>query len=202
MTDRTYSRGPAWYALRIRSNQEKVVTSILESKGYESFLPLYRSTRRWSDRVKQLDLPVFPGYLFCRLDLNDTWMPVLTTPGVIAIAGVGKQPVPVSDEEIDAVHMVIRSGLAAMPWSSLAVGGKVLVERGPLAGVEGIAINVDDRCKLVVSINLLQRALAVEIDRSWVRPITESAADSHTSQHALKGMLLSPDRRGTLAIQY
>ena len=176
--------GLAWYALRIRSNQEKLVFSMLETKGCEAFLPLYRSERRWSDRVKQLDLPLFPGYLFCRLDLGNALMPVLTTPGVVSIVGAGKMPVPVSDDEIEAVHTVIRSGLAVTPWPGLTVGSKVLIERGPLVGLEGIAVNVEGQCRLVVSVHLLQRAISVEIDRRWARPIakqvqTEAAALSN-----------------------
>lgn len=172
----------AWYALRIGSNKEKIVAAIIENKGFENFLPLYRSTRRWSDRTKQLDLPLFPGYLFCRMD-PQVALPVLTTPGVVSIAGAGKLPLPVSDEEIEAVRMVIKSGLAAMPWPSLAVGSTVLIEQGPLKGLEGVALNVEDRCRLIVSVQLLQRSLAVEIDRSWARPIAkpvqrESAAVS------------------------
>jgi len=166
---------PDWYALRIRSNQEKIVASMLENKGYEQFLPLYRSTRRWSDRVKQLDLPLFPGYLFCRLDPVETVLPVLTTPGVVSIAGTGRVPLPVPDEEIEAVRTVIRSGLATMPWPGLTVGSKVLIERGPLTGLEGVAINVGDQCRLVVSVQLLQRSLAVTIERSWARPISNTA---------------------------
>src|SRR5579871_2592754 len=158
--------GCGWYALRIRSNQEKMVSAILRNKNIEEFLPLYRSTRRWSDRVKQLDLPLFPGYLFCRLNLRDTYLPVLTTPGVVSIVGAGNQPVPISEEEIEAVHTVIRSGLAAIPWPGLTVGSRVLIDRGPLTGLEGVTVNVEDECRLIVSVQLLQRSLAVQIDRS------------------------------------
>ena len=165
--------GRAWYALRIRSNQEKMVSSILRNKEIEEFLPLYSSIRRWSDRVKKIDLPLFPGYLFCRLNLRETYLPVLTTPGVVSIAGAGNQPVPVSDEEIESVRTVIRSGLAAMPWPGLTVGSRVLIEHGPLTGLEGIAINVEDQCRLVVSVQLLQRSLAVQIERGWARPIAK-----------------------------
>lgn len=203
MSDSIYfQHGVAWYALRIRSNQEKVVSLTLQNKGYEEFLPLYRSTRRWSDRVKQLELPLFPGYLFCRLDLCDALMPVLTTPGVVSIAGVGRLPVPVSDQEIEDVRMVIRSGLATMPWPGLTVGSRVLIERGPLTGLEGIAVNVEDQCRLVVSVQLLQRALSVEIERGWARPIAkpaqESAAISSASRSA--GSTVRGNRSAALSL--
>jgi len=161
-----------WYALRVRSKFEHQASATLRGKGYQEFLPVYRSQRRWSDRVKELHLPLFPGYLFCRLDV-ECRLPVLTTPGIVGIVGVGKTPVPVSDEEIAAVQAVIRSGLPAQPWPCLTVGSRILIERGPLAGVEGIALNVDKKYRLVVSVPLLQRSVAVEIDREWARPIPE-----------------------------
>jgi transcription antitermination factor NusG len=164
-----------WYALHVRSKFENLASATLHGKGYQEFLPVYRSQRRWSDRVKELDLPLFPGYLFCRFDVHDRLLPILTTPGVVAIVGAGKTPVPVSEEEIAAVQAIVRSGLPAQPWPCLTVGSRVLIERGPLAGVEGIALNVDKKYRLVVSVPLLQRSVAVEIDRDWARPITNGA---------------------------
>lgn len=160
-----------WYAIRIQSKFERLAAVTLRGKGYEEFLPLYRSRRRWSDRVKQLDLPLFPGYLFCRFAVNDRLLPILTTPGVISIIGAGKTPVAVSDEEIAAVRAILRSGLPAQPWPCLTVGSRIFIERGPLAGLEGIALNVDKAFRLVVSVPLLQRSVAVEIERDWIRPI-------------------------------
>jgi transcription antitermination factor NusG len=125
--------------------------------------------------VKQLDLPLFPGYLFCRFDVCDR-LPILSTPGVIDIAGAGKTAVPVADEEIEAIRAILRSGLAAQPWPFLRVGSRVYVERGPLAGVEGIITNTDKVYCLVVSVSLLQRSVGVEIDREWVRPILDRMA--------------------------
>jgi transcription antitermination factor NusG len=162
-----------WYAIRIQSRLGGVAAATLRGKGYEEFLPLYRSRRRWSDRIKQLDLPLFPGYLFCRLDLTGRLMPVLTTPGVIGIVGPGKTPVPIDDEEIEAIRAILRSGLAAQPWPFLQVGSRVYIERGPLTGLEGIITNTDKVYRLIVSVNLLQRSVAVEIDRDWARPIAQ-----------------------------
>lgn len=164
-----------WYALRIQSKLEGLASATLRGKGYEEFLPLYRSRRRWSDRVKQLDLPLFPGYLFCRFAVHDRLLPILTTPGVISIVGAGKTPIAVSEEEIASVQAILRSGLPARPWPCLTVGSRVFIERGPLAGVEGVALNVDKTFRLVVSVPLLQRSVAVEIERDWVRPILDGS---------------------------
>jgi transcription antitermination factor NusG len=145
----------------------------LRGKGYQEFLPLYRSKRRWSDRVKELDLPLFPGYLFCRFDVHGRLLPILTTPGVIGIVGAGKTPLPIDDEEIESVRAILRSGLKAQPWPFLRVGSKVYIEAGPLAGVEGIITNTDKVYRLVVSVSLLQRSVACEIEREWARPILD-----------------------------
>jgi transcription antitermination factor NusG len=165
-----------WYALRIQSRQRIVASTTLRGKGYEEFLPLYRSRRQWSDREKELELPLFPGYLFCRFDVSHPLLPILTTPGVINIVGAGKIPVPVDDDEIESIRAILRTGLAAQPWPSLKVGSWVYIERGPLVGVEGIIINTDKVHRLVVSVSLLQRSVAVEIDRAWARPISDSTA--------------------------
>jgi transcription antitermination factor NusG len=162
-----------WYAIQIQSRLGSVASATLRGKGYEEFLPLYRSRRRWSDRIKELELPLFPGYLFCRFDISDRLVPILTTPGVISIVGAGKIPLPVDDEEIEAVRVILRSRLAAEPWPFLRVGSQVYLEGGPLAGLEGIITNADKVYRLVVSVSLLQRSVAVEIDREWARPIAE-----------------------------
>ena len=168
----------SWYAIRIQSRLASLASATLNGKGYEEFLPLYRSRRRWSDRIKQLELPLFPGYLFCRFDASDRLMPILTTPGVIGIVSAGKTPVPVCDEEIEAIRSILRSGLAAQPWPFLRVGSKVYIERGPLAGMEGIVIDTDKIYRLVVSVSLLQRSVAVEIEREWARPIADRMGPS------------------------
>jgi transcription antitermination factor NusG len=162
----------SWYAIRIQSRLGSVASATLRGKGYEDFLPLYRSRRRWSDRVKELDLPLFPGYLFCRFNASDRLMPILTTPGVIGIVSAGKTPVPVDNAEIEGIRTILRSGLAVQPWPLLSVGSKVYIESGPLVGVEGIITNMDKVHRLIVSVRLLQRSVAVEIDRAWARPIS------------------------------
>jgi transcription antitermination factor NusG len=161
-----------WYAIHIQSKFEKVASTALRDKGYEEFLPLYSVKRQWSDRVKQLDLPLFPGYLFCRIDIGRL-LPLVTTPGVLGIVSAGKCPIAVSEQEIEAVQTLVRSGLPAMPWPGLIAGTPVWIERGPLSGIEGIVLDVNKKYRLIVSVPLLQRAVAVEIEREWVRPLAQ-----------------------------
>ena len=164
-----------WYAIRVQSKFAKVASAVLRQKGFEEFLPLYRAKRFWSDRVKELDLPLFPGYLFCRLDISERLLPVVTTPGVLGIVSAGRNPVSIPDQEIELVQAVVRSGLPAMPWPALSTGSLVLIEHGPLAGVEGVVLDVDKKYRLIVSVSMLQRSVAVEIQREWVRPLGQAA---------------------------
>jgi transcription antitermination factor NusG len=159
-----------WYALQVRPRFEKMVASALVSKGYEGFLPLYRHRSRWSDRIKEVQLPLFPGYLFCRFDINRR-LPILVTPGVIQIVGIGKAPHPVDEGEIAALQTIVVSGLQAEPQSYLNIGEKVRIEIGPLAGVEGILVAMKGGSRLVVSVSLLQRSVSVEVKESWVVPV-------------------------------
>src|SRR5579871_359772 len=159
-----------WYAVHVQSRFEKTAALMLREKGLEEFLPLCRTRRQWSDRVKELEQPVIPGYLFCRIDINDR-LPVLIIPGVIGIVSAGKTPISVSEDEVEAVRAVLRSGLPAMPWPRLSAGTPVLIEHGPLAGISGVVLDVNKKFRLIVSVPLLQRSVAVEIEREWVRPI-------------------------------
>src|SRR6476660_5193805 len=109
-----------WFAILVRTGREKNATLLLENSGYECYLPVSKFTRRWSDRVKEVEVPLFPGYLFCRMNPHNR-LPVLTIPGVIQIVGVGKTPIPVEEEEIAAIQRVGKSGLPTMPgrtWKS------------------------------------------------------------------------------------
>ncbi len=144
--------------------------SVLEGKGYEPFLPVYQRSRQWSDRQKKLDAPLFPGYLFCRLDPEQR-MPVLTTPGVLSIVGSGKTPEPIPDSEIASIQAVLRSGKAAEPWPYLKAGERIRVAQGAMTGLEGLLVKKKNQCRLVVSVELLQRSVAVEIDAVAIRPI-------------------------------
>ncbi len=174
----------AWYAVRVRSKFEQSVAVSLTGKGYEKYLPLYRSRRQWSDRMKDLDLPLFPGYLFCRFDAQ-VRLPILTIPGVISIVGSGRTPIAVSDQEIEMIQTMVKSGLMLRPWPQLVVGSRIVIEKGPLQGVEGVTVDIKRKHHLIVSVPLLQRSVAVEIDREWVRPIpvTSTRRDSVFARH-------------------
>ena len=175
-----------WVALQVKQRSEKLVAIALSSKGIEVFLPLYAARRRWSDRVKELQLPLFDGYVFSKLDLLYR-MPVLTIPGVIQFVGIGKIPAPIEEEEIAALQSLIKSGLPAMPWPFLQMGQKVRVERGPLRDLEGILLQAKGSHRLVLSISLLQRSVAVEVDRDCVTPVRSRYGDSKPAVLAASG---------------
>jgi transcription antitermination factor NusG len=161
--------GTFWFALRVKPRMESLTAVALDAKGFEQFLPLQTVRRRWSDRVKTSEAPLFAGYVFCRFDPLKR-LPILTTPGVSSIVGFGLNPTPVADEEISSLQTVMRSGFFAAPCPFIKAGQKVRIDVGPLRGTEGIVINVKNATRLVVSVNLLQRSVAVEIDRLWVSP--------------------------------
>ena len=156
-----------WFALQIRMRHEANVADHLQGKGYEWFLPLYKARRRWSDRVKEVSSPLFPGYLFCRFNPYDR-LPILKTPGVTQIVGYNHVPVPVDEQEIEAIRRLIASGLPNCPCAFLQVGSKVRIEAGALRGLEGILTELKGKRRLVLSITLLQRSVAVEIDSDAV----------------------------------
>jgi transcription antitermination factor NusG len=137
---------------------------------------VYRCRRRWSDRQQEVEFPLFPGYLFCRLNPEHR-LPLLTIPGVVHLVGVGKTPAPVEDAEIAAIQAAVHSGLKAEPWPFLEVGDQVRLESGPLTGLEGILVASDKQQRIVVSVTLLRRSVAVSIERDWVRPLDKSGRE-------------------------
>ena len=167
-----------WFALRTRSNFERMVASALRGKGYEEFLPLYWGLHRRAHSMREIELPLFPGYVFCRFDVNKR-LPILVTPGVVLIVGIGRAPYPVEDSEIAALQSIVKSGLHAEPWPFLKLGQSLRIDRGALEGVEGILVGVKKPYRLVVSVTLLQRSVAVEIDFDCVTPIPSCEQPRH-----------------------
>jgi transcription antitermination factor NusG len=156
-----------WFALQVRMRHEVDVADHLKGKGYEWFLPLYKARRRWSDRIKEVDAPLFPGYLFCRFNPHNR-LPILKTPGVTQIVGYNHVPVPVDEQEIEAIRRLVASGVPNFPCAYLEVGSKVRIEAGALRGLEGMLTELKGKRRLVLSITLLQRSVAVEIDSDAV----------------------------------
>jgi transcription antitermination factor NusG len=162
-----------WFAVQVWTGREKAVARHLNGRCYDHFLPTYKSRRRWSDRIKEVELPLFPGYVFCRLDIG--WrLPILTTPGVLQILGVGGTPQAVNETEVAAIQKLCQSALPSQPWSFLEVGEHVRIGCGPLRGLEGIVVDFKGRSRLILSVTLLQRSVAVEVDEAWVNSIRPS----------------------------
>ena len=160
-----------WYAVKVRTSAELRLSQSLTGRGCEVFLPSYMESRRYSDRIKKVEAALFPGYLFARLDIERR-LPVLQTPGVEAIVGFGGKFEQVDEAEILAIRKAIGSGAKVVPWPYLKVGDRVRVHFGALEGVEGILVKEKGQERLILSVHILQRSISVEIDRSWVRPIS------------------------------
>jgi len=163
-----------WFALQVKGNYENVVTAHLGGKGYEWFLPFYKSRTRWSDRWKEISRPLFPGYLFCRLDPLNRF-PILSIPGVTCIVGAANKPVAIDEAEIIAIQTAVKSGLPSQPWTYLQIGRRVRIEHGPLCGLEGIVLSFKREHRLVLSVTLLQRSVAVGVEPNWVTALPEQS---------------------------
>ncbi len=160
----------SWYALYTRHQHEKCVHQVLAGKGFESFLPLYTTAHQWKDRVKRVSLPLFPCYVFLRGPIVQ-WLPVLTTPGVHTVVGCGGQPASISSVEIEAIRTVVESPVHAEPHPYLKCGDHVRVTAGPLRGLEGLLLRKKNWCKLLLSVEMLQRSVAVEVDAAMVQRV-------------------------------
>jgi transcription termination/antitermination protein NusG len=148
-----------WLAVYVKPRHEKNVAVTFECKGYEAFLPTYMKHHRYN---RKFELPLFPGYVFCRSELSKT-LPLMTTPGVFSIVGNGRQLI--SEEEINAVRRVATLGLTPSPWPYISPGQELCIQSGPLRGVRGVLVDASDQRWLVVSIHLLQRSVAAKVDR-------------------------------------
>lgn len=159
-----------WYAVRTRSRQEGVVSRHLRALGLEEFLPLYQVRRRWSDRVKLVDVPLLSGYVFCRFDVQHP-VPVLAAPGVVHVVGFDGKLAVVPEPEVEAVRKLVANRLVASPCPYLKEGMAVRIRSGPMKGVEGILERIKNRYCLVLSVHMLQRSVLVEIDPEVVEAV-------------------------------
>lgn len=161
--------GDCWYAAYTCTHHEKRVAQQLSEHCIENFLPLYRSVRRWKDRRKELDLPLFPGYVFVHMASQDR-LRVLRLPGVVHIVSFNGRPASLPAEEIETLRSGLKHHVYVEPHPYLRVGRKVKIVQGPLAGLEGILVRKKEGFRLVISVNAIMRSLAVEVDFLDVRP--------------------------------
>ena len=163
---------PQWYLLWVRHRTEKKVALVLSIKGFEVFLPTYRATRQWSDRVKEIELPLIPGYLFCRFRSSDL-LRVVSTASVLSGCGADPHPVPVSEFEMARIRRVLTSGFPIEPWPDQVAGWEmagrmVCIDQGRLCDVSGVLLEEGNRCRLVVRLDPVQHSVAVEIPKEQI----------------------------------
>lgn len=162
---------PYWYALHTRSRHEKVVRDQLSAKGITNLLPLWHKRSIWKDRVKMIDVPLFSGYIFGHFALKSK-LEVLQTVGVVRIVGLNGQAVPVPEEQIRAVKTMVEKRLHYDPHPFLQEGMRVRVKHGVLKGAEGVLVAKKQHYRLVISVDLIQKSVAVDIDSADVEPLT------------------------------
>jgi len=182
-----------WYAAYTCANHEKRIAEQLRGRAIEHFLPLYEAVHRWKDRRVRLELPLFPGYVFVRLPLAER-LRVLELPSVVRLVGFGEHPEPLSDEEVNTLRLGLRSGLRAQPHSFLFLGRRVRITRGPLSGLEGVLLRRKGNLRIVLSVDLIQRSIAVDVDAADVVPLGGCAS----GKQALPGAIPRPPRQGSL----
>lgn len=160
---------PHWYAAYTCANHEKGVTQQLERRSVECFLPLYESVRRWKDRRVRLQLPLFPGYVFVRLALADRRR-VLEIPSVVRLVSFDGHPTPLPVEEIETIRTCLARRQLMAPHRYVSCGQRVRLLSGPLEGLTGTVVRQKNRTRFVISLELLMRSVAVEIDSADFDP--------------------------------
>ncbi len=158
-----------WYAVRVKSNRERVTADALKGKGFEVFLPFYPLPGTRGSKNRPAEAPLFPGYVFSRFDVLKR-LPILTIPGVVNIVGIGRTPQAIEAEEMERIFAIRDSGLVATPFPYPPVGERIQLQTGPLRGLEGVVVSSKGEDKLVVSVSLLQRSVAVRVEREWIVP--------------------------------
>lgn len=164
-----------WYAAYTSANHEKRVASQFKSRGVEHFFPVYESLRQWKDRRVKLELPLFPGYVFVRIALRDR-LQVLRAPGVSCLVGFGGRAVPLSEEDVLRIRKIQDLAVSAKPHPFLTAGKKVRVNSGPLHGLEGLIVKRKNTTCFVVSVELLKRAISVDLGAAELEPLYELSA--------------------------
>jgi transcription antitermination factor NusG len=171
---------PHWYVLQTRSRYEKRVRDQLAAKHIMALLPLWRKRSLWKDRVRCVEVPLFSGYLFGYFALQEK-VAVLKTVGVARIVGVHGMAVPMPEEQMAAVHTMVEHRLPYDPYPYLAEGMRARITRGVLTGAEGTLVAKGPKYRLVIPIELIQQAVAVDVDRADVEPLERQSHGTCTS---------------------
>jgi transcription antitermination factor NusG len=161
-----------WYAAYTSANHEKRVAEQLARKSVEHFLPLYGAVRRWKDRRVELQLPLFPGYIFVQIALKDR-LDVLKVPGVVRLIGFNSAPTPIPKEQVEGLRHALQQGLRAEPHPYLDAGREVRIKAGPLAGWKGVVVRRKGDFRVVLSAELLQRSIIMDVEASSLEPLGE-----------------------------
>jgi transcription termination/antitermination protein NusG len=173
-----------WFALYVKPRHEKKVTCMLQGKGYETFLPTYSHRVKYN---KAFELPLFPGYVFCRIELSNR-LPVMATPGIFSIVGNGPKPEPIREHEVEGIRRMVESEFMLIPWPYVLPGQEVCLESGPLRGVQGVVVDSSNEKWLVVSVTLLRRSVAVKVEREFLS--VKLASPSNTKDNTSCEVLL------------
>jgi transcriptional antiterminator NusG len=164
-----------WCAIQTRYQHEQLANQILDNKGFETFFPTFARIRQWKDRKKKIWEALFPGYLFVA-DVAERRVQVVTTPGVCSIVCFANLPALIPSHEIESIRRAVSSAYPVEPHTYMKQGDRVRVKEGPLLGIEGVLIRKGSSTRLILSIEMLGRAAAVEIDSACVEQISPAAA--------------------------
>jgi transcription antitermination factor NusG len=189
----------SWHALYTRHHHEKVIAQALTGKGFEVFLPQYRAVHRWKDRQKDLQLPLFPNYVFIRGGL-DRMLNILTTPGVHSIVSWGSRPAEVPVQEIEALRRLVESPLQVEPHPFLKCGDLVRVKFGPLEGIEGILVRKTRGVRLVLSVEMLAKSASVEVDVNMVERVRTVETNHKEKPRAVPGTCFAVSGRSYVLV--
>jgi transcription antitermination factor NusG len=163
-----------WYAGYTASRHEKRIAEHFAQRGVEHFLPLYETIHRWNNGRHRVQLPLFPGYIFVRIALRDR-MRVIEVPGFVRLVGFNSLPCPLPEADINKMKEALSKGVLAEPYPYLTVGTRVEIRNGPMQGMTGILLRRQNRCRVVISVDLIMRSMAVEVEAADVVPIRKSA---------------------------
>ena len=166
-------QGEAWYAVYTKHQHEKSTQHILASKGFEVLLPLHRVLHRWKDRTQIVFLPVFPCYLFLRTSLSRR-LDIMTTSGVFGLVESGGHAVEVTESDINLIRKITLNPTKVEPHPFLKCGERVTVYKGPLSGVDGVLVRIKNQYRVVLSVELLRKSVALEVDVSIIQPLTST----------------------------